>query len=94
MNYLFYNSAPTPYLSGTWSGDTSICNEDFSSINGMIEDMKETHIGLREMNWKIYGRGFMGFTKHRIMLKELYDLGYFSSEISKDSIGMYYNYKP
>lgn len=47
--------------------------------------------GLREMNWSVYKCTF--FSKQRVSLSALYLMGLFSTNISEDSISIYYNWK-
>jgi hypothetical protein len=76
----------------TFVGNDSIVRTNFASIKDGIEAMRLDGTCLREKNWEVLECSCFGMIQKKIMLKTLYDMGYFSRVISSDNISSYYSF--
>jgi hypothetical protein len=76
---------------GEFIGDDSIVHTKFRTLADGVEAMKLDGTCLREKNWTVLECSF--FSRKRIMLKSLHDMGYFSQELHSDDISEYHIHK-
>jgi hypothetical protein len=86
-----YEKSNLELFDGQFIGDDSIVHTKFRTLADGVEAMKLDGTCLREKNWTVLECSF--FSRKRIMLKSLHDMGYFLPGLHRDDISEYYTHK-